>query len=274
MISYPNAKINIGLYITERLADGYHSIETVFLPIPNICDALEIVTLEGENEGTIRFQQTGIQVDADSEDNLCVRAYRTISQLTDIPSVAIHLHKQIPTGAGLGGGSSDGAFALRMLNSLSSSPLTDGELATLALSLGSDCPFFLENSPCHATGRGNRLTRIEPNLKGYHLVLVNPGIHVPTGKAYSLSKPKPSPIDLKQTVQTNVYNWKGVVANDFEEIVFALHPLIGALKAQLYDLGAIYASMSGSGSTVYGIFKERPDVEENFKNMFVHYSPL
>ena len=186
----------------------------------------------------------------------------------------MHLHKQIPMGAGLGGGSADGAFALKMLNQLAENPLPNNKLASLALELGSDCPFFLENSPCFAAGRGEKLEPLSINLSNLYVALVNPNIHVNTGKAYGKSTPSPAPVDLRQLEKIPLEKWKNLVSNDFEKVVFAEHHTIGEIKDKLYDLGAVYASMSGSGSTVYGIFKDKPDIGNLFNGMFTHVSKL
>ena len=267
MIEYPNAKINLGLFITARRSDGFHNIETVMLPVKGLKDILEIIPTS-EAETKVEFSSSGISTNTNTEGNLCVQAYRKLAQRINLPPVAIHLHKQIPIGAGLGGGSADGAFALRMLNSLAQHPISENNLAEVALELGSDCPFFLHNKPCFASGRGEILTPVEPPQGDYFLLIVNPKIHVNTGQAYASSSPKPASIDLKKTIETPICQWKENISNDFEKTVFNLHPEIALLKDKIYSMGAIYASMSGSGSTVFGIFEQIPDISNQFEGYF------
>ncbi len=273
MVTFPNAKINLGLLITERRADGFHNIETIFVPIPKLCDILEIVAPQNQKEEIV-FNQTGLKIDGNSNDNLCVKAFYKLKEKTQLPNVTIHLHKQIPMGAGLGGGSADGAFALKMLNTLTSNPISEVELANVALSLGSDCPFFLKNEPCFAKGKGELLEPIGLSLSGYNIVLINPGIHVATGMAYSQSTPRPAPINLKVEIQKPIEFWKESIVNDFEKVVFRHHSEIENVKTELYNLGAVYASMSGSGSTVFGIFKTEQNISRNFDKMFTYTSAL
>jgi 4-diphosphocytidyl-2-C-methyl-D-erythritol kinase len=273
MIAFPNAKVNLGLYITEKRSDGFHNIETIFLPILKLCDILEVLP-QPDQSNQVEFSVSGIEVDGNPSDNLCVKAYNILNQYVTLPKVAIHLHKQIPMGAGLGGGSADGAFTLNMLNQLSSSPLPQNELAKIALELGSDCPFFLINKPCFGKGRGDILEQIDLNLKDYHIVLVNPGIHVHTGKAYSQITPQPAPCNLRVIENIAVEKWRGMVSNDFEKVVFPAYPAIEKVKSELYAMGAVYSSMSGSGSTIFGIFKSKPDIGSRFTGMFTHISLL
>ncbi len=267
MILYPNAKVNIGLNIVARREDGFHNIETIFFPVKGLCDILEIVHIPNQ-EQKIRFSQTGLMINEPSENNLCVKAYNLLSSYIELPPVAIHLHKQIPFGAGLGGGSSDGAFTLSGLNNISEKPLSKEKLLEVALKLGSDCPFFILNETCYASGRGEILNPIDLSLSGYHILMVNPGIHINTSKAYSHSNPKPSVYKLQQTIYDSPEQWKGVIVNDFEKIVFALYPEIGIIKDRLYQMGAIYSAMSGSGSTVFGLFKSKPDYAEIFSDYY------
>lgn len=273
MIVFPNAKINIGLYITEKRTDGFHNIETVFLPIPKLCDILEAIPLPNQI-APLSFSQRGFAVDGDSSSNLCVKAYNLFIKNRKLPKMAIHLHKQIPLGAGLGGGSSDGAFTLNLLNQLSEEPIPQTDLFSLALELGSDCPFFLANTPCFGSSRGEILEPIDLKLSGSFIVLVNPGIHVHTGKAYSQSTPQPAPYNLKLIERTPIEKWKYLVTNDFEKVVFPAHPKIKKVKDELYRLGAVYSSMSGSGSTVFGIFKNQPDIKGMFEGLHTHVSEL
>ena len=257
MIDYPNAKINLGLYITERRADGFHNIETVFVPIPSLCDILEVITTPNSTQPLV-FSQTGLTVEGDINSNLCVKAHRILSRHTSLPNVSMHLYKQIPMGAGLGGGSADGAFALTMLNKLSNKPLSLTELSQIALELGSDCPFFLVNKPCFATGRGEILKPVHLSLSNMYIMLVNPNIEVNTGLAYRESTPKPAPTNLAVISEFPLVEWKDIIYNDFESTVCSHHPQIKGIKDKLYENGAIYSSMSGSGSTVFAIFRTEP----------------
>lgn len=273
MIIFPNAKINIGLNIVSRRDDGFHNIETIFFPVKGLCDILEVATVP-EQEDKITFDQTGLTLNEPNENNLCVKAYHLLNKYINLPHVSMHLHKQIPFGAGLGGGSSDGAHALMALNSLSSNPLQQEKLIEVALLLGSDCPFFIYNSPCYATSRGEKLTPLEFNLDGVHLLLINPGLHINTGKAYSLSKPQASVYKLPHVIKNELKNWRDTISNDFEKVVFDLYPEIGIIKDELYSMGALYSAMSGSGSTVFGIFKEKPQYELSFSEYYTFYQKL
>lgn len=273
MIVFPNAKINIGLNIVSRRNDGFHDIETIFYPIKGLCDILEIVPVPNQID-LINFRQTGLTLNEPDENNLCIKAYHLLNSYKELPPVTMHLHKQIPFGAGLGGGSSDGSHVLSLLNSISSNPLSKEKLSEIALQLGSDCPFFIYNSPCFATGRGEILSPIKLDLSGLHILLINPGLHVNTGKAYSLSNPKDPEKKLDSIIQSNRNDWRSLIFNDFEKVVFNIHPEIGAIKEELYSMGAVYAAMSGSGSTVFGLFTEKPDYTKIFSNYFVFCQKL
>ena len=266
MLVYPNAKINLGLNVVERRADGYHNIETIFYPI-GILDVLSIEPSDTCSDYS--FSLSGIAVNGDVEDNLIVKAYRLLRSEYEFPPVDISLHKQIPFGAGLGGGSADAAFTLKALNELFELNISDRKLEKLAGELGADCPFFIRNKPVYATGTGNEFSTIKLSLKGYWMLLVKPDIHVSTAEAYAGITPTPSEKPLPELIKLPVSEWKNWIKNDFEKTVFEKQPQIGKLKEQMYDLGALYASMSGSGSSVYGIFKEKPDVEGLFKSCFV-----
>lgn len=268
MVVFPNAKINIGLNILRKRPDGFHDIHTLFYPVMGLCDILEVNKEEGW--GKVGFTSSGLDVDCKADDNLCVKAYRLLSGRVDMPSVSIHLHKQIPMGAGLGGGSADGAFALEALNRLASAPLSRDELVRLASALGSDCPFFLYNRPCVAGGRGERLEPIDFSLENYYMLIVNPGIHVDTADAYRSVQPKPWSVPLYRIVADDTDSWREHLANDFEPVVFERYPHIARIKDTLYRLGAEYAAMSGSGSSVYGIFGSMPDYRDTFSEYFVH----
>lgn len=257
MLSFPNCKINIGLHVLGKREDGFHEIETVFYPVP-LYDALEIIS-----SATLEFTATGLPVDGSMTDNLCIKAYYLLKKdFPQLPFVKIHLHKTIPMGAGLGGGSADAAFMLNLLNYKFNLNLTTHQLINYALQLGSDCPFFIINKPCIAKGRGEKLEEIEVDISKYKIVLVNPGIHVNTGWAFSQllkqSYNEKTYIhtgkSVKQIIAQPIISWKDELINEFETPVFNAYPQIKEIKETLYKLGALYAAMSGSGSTVYGIF--------------------
>lgn len=260
MVVFPNAKINIGLRIVKRRNDGYHELETVFYPLP-FTDALEII--RSPVNGTTQFYSSGLTIAGDQADNLCIKAYNLLKRdYAQLPSVKIHLHKAIPSGAGLGGGSADASFTLKTLNTLGGLNLTVEQLLDYSLQLGSDCPFFIINKPAYATGRGEQLEPISLDLSVYGFVIVNPGIHVPTGAAFSWLTPAKPDVSLKELINLPITEWKGRITNDFEEAVGMRYPQIIEIKNQLYTAGAVYAAMSGSGSTVYGIFPagEKPSL--------------
>ncbi len=253
MITFPNAKINLGLNIVEKRPDGYHNLETIFYPIP-LQDALEITPWEG-GERKYKLAQSGIQIAGDDENNLVVKAYKLLDSLYNLPPIEINLLKHIPSGAGLGGGSADAAFMLCMLNQHFQLNIPNEQLEVYAAQLGADCAFFVENKPTFAEGIGNIFSPIELSLKGYKLLLVKPDIFVSTRDAFAQIKPKRPSISLKEVAKMPVEAWKTYMVNDFEESVFPQFPAIADIKAKLYDMGAIYASMSGSGSSVFALFK-------------------
>lgn len=263
MICFPNAKINLGLNIINKRPDGYHNIETVFYPVP-VKDALEIVKAR---ETT--FSQTGIPVDAPAEDNLVIKALNLMKRQFDLPELEIHLLKAIPFGAGLGGGSSDAACMLKLVNEFCSLQLDDDKLEEIAAGIGADCPFFIRNRPTFATGTGNVFQRVDLSLENYFLCLVKPDVWVSTRQAYSLVHPSIPGISLTEIIKRPVPEWKELMKNDFEESVFSRYPVIGEIKDTLYARGALYASMSGSGSSVYGIFKDPANVKNLFPSCFV-----
>lgn len=261
MITFPNAKINIGLNIVSKRADGYHNLQTIFYPLP-VKDALEIITAR-ELAADIVFTNSGLAISGNQEDNLCIKAYHLLRKdFPQVSKVKMHLHKAIPMGAGMGGGSADGAFTLMLLNNLFSLHLSVNELLGYALQLGSDCPFFILNQPCFATGRGEIMEPVEINLSAYRILVVNPAIHINTAAAFARISPGENNADLKTLITAPVEEWKHAIINDFEKPVFAQNPEIAAIKEALYTAGAHYASMSGSGSTVFGIFPagNRPTV--------------
>lgn len=259
MILFPNCKINIGLNITEKRPDGYHNIDTVFYPLPWL-DAVELVSCPSTSTSDrsdlpVKISCTGLPVPGNTNDNICLKAYQLLKKdFPHIPSVAIHLHKCIPTGAGLGGGSSNGAFTLQLINTKYRLNLTRQQLAEYALALGSDCPFFIYNIPCYASGRGEQLTPLPINLSDYSFLIVHPGIHIPTAWAFSKITPVRQEKSLMQIVQQPIATWRNELSNAFELPVFREYPTIEEIKNVLYTNGAFYASLSGSGSAVYGIF--------------------
>jgi 4-diphosphocytidyl-2-C-methyl-D-erythritol kinase len=266
MILYPNAKINLGLNVVEKRQDGYHNIETVFYPI-GLCDVLEVEPSETCTDYS--FSSSGIAIDGDPEDNLIVKAYHLLRSGYQFPAVDISLVKQIPFGAGLGGGSSDAAFMLKALNKMFQLKATPNRLEKLAAKLGADCPVFVKNKVIFATGIGNVFTPIKLSLKGKFLLLVKPDIHVSTPEAYSLVIPEKPEVSLVDLIQRPISEWKDTIKNDFEKSVFANYSAIEEIKNKLYEMGAIYASMSGSGSSVYGIFETEPPRTDAFDGCFV-----
>lgn len=270
MISYPNAKINLGLNVVEKRPDGYHNIETIFYPIP-LQDALQVKTAEHHSS----FKMEGNQLDCAPDDNLVVRVLRMVERQFEIPAVDVLLYKHIPSGAGLGGGSSDAAFMLKTLNEKFNLGLSVEEMQKMVADLGADCAFFVENKPVYATGIGNVFTPIELSLNGYYLVLVKPNVHVSTRMAYAAIKPMPSKRLLTEIIKEPVETWRETMTNDFEASVFPLFPELAATKDRLYELGATYASMSGSGSALFGLFKQPVEhIEEKFPNYFVRQREL
>ena len=253
MLLFPNCKINLGLHILNKREDGFHNLETVFYPIA-LKDALEIIPSPGSS---IAFTGSGLTVDGTEADNICIKAYHLLKRdFPQLPFIKLHLYKAIPMGAGLGGGSADGAFTLQLLNKKFNLELSVQQLIDYALQLGSDCPFFIINKPCYATGRGELLEGIDITLAGYKIVIVNPGIHVNTGWAFSQITPAEPQKKLKEIIAQPIATWKAELINDFEAPVFEKYPEIKNIKEELYNKGAAYAAMSGSGSTVYGIFEK------------------
>ena len=270
MVTLPNAKINLGLDIVSKRPDGYHNLETVFYPIP-LEDILEITTVKEESAPDYTFTMHNAVFEGDNNDNLVVKAYKILAADHKLPKVSIALYKNIPTGAGLGGGSSDAAFTLKMLNEIAELGLSDERLEQYAAQIGADCAFFIKNTPAYATGIGNILTPTTCNISGYTLVLVKPEIHISTNEAYSLVHPAVPETPLTVISQKPVEEWKGLMKNDFEKSVFAAHPSMEGIKEQLYAMGAVYASMSGSGSSFFGIFKDEQNIDsikELFPGMF------
>lgn len=265
MVSYPNCKINLGLFVTGKFPDGYHRLETVIYPLP-FRDILEVIP---SVKGTNKFTISGIPLPGKKDENLCFKAWKLLNEAYNIGAVEMHLHKIVPAGAGLGGGSGDAAFTLKILNELFRLQLTETLLSGLAASLGMDCPFFIANSPALATGRGEILEPVDINLAGYHIAVIKPDIHISTAEAYSGVKPVENPIPLGRLIREPVEKWRNLLMNDFESSVFRLFPEIGKIKDKLYGIGAVYAAMSGSGSAVYGLFNNIPNLKNEFPGCFM-----
>ncbi len=278
MVTFPNAKINLGLHVFNKLETGFHNLETVFYPV-DLCDILEIIPSE---DSKFSFHSSGLAIPGDEKQNLCIRAYDLLKADFDIPPINLHLHKVIPMGAGLGGGSSDGVFTLMMLNDLFHLGLSDKQLYDYAGQLGSDCSFFLINRPCFAYGRGDQFKPFNPNLSLYQILIVVPSVHVNTAGAFTLideQRPLQQTVknfidvhtscNLMKSMEKDPETWSGLVKNDFEIPVFAAHPVLAEIKQQLYDSGAVYAAMSGSGSALFGIFRQG---EISLKPFEKHYT--
>lgn len=268
MIEFPNAKINVGLNILNRRDDGYHNIESLFLPIP-LKDALEIIP-----SSTLEFSASGIPIDCDDESNLVLKAFRLLERDFHLPPVKIHLHKAIPFGAGLGGGSSDAAFALKMLNEMFELGLSVDQLISYSAQLGADCAFFIPNQSAIARGIGDDLTPFDIDLQGWHLLLIKPDVHVPTPEAYRYVIPHTPQFDMLEVLQQDPEEWQGKIINDFESSVFKNYSQLQDIKDELYQQGASYAAMSGSGSSIYALFREKPSTRVMTSSHFVFYTPL
>lgn len=254
MVVFPNCKINLGLNILRKRDDGYHDLETCFYPVP-LHDALEFIRTDAQHASPV-FTSGGLAIDGAPDNNLCLKAWHLLKKdFPELPAVHIHLHKAIPMGAGLGGGSSDAAFMLSMLNSRFKLGIDIPQLEQYAAILGSDCAFFIRNRPCLATGRGEILTPANLDLSAYHLQLINPGIHVATGWAFSQLRPAMPRFRISDVISLPVSEWKDRLVNDFEAPVIQAWPEIGQIREKLYANGAVYAAMSGSGSTVFGLFE-------------------
>lgn len=289
MLSFPNVKINLGLNVVEKRHDGYHNLQSVFYPVKGLYDVLELtptpaLLLKGERAvakqvepihvhyttvGKLQLGITGIHIPGSVENNLLAKAYDLVNAKYNLPEAKAHLHKLVPTGAGLGGGSADGAFFIKLLNDVFILGMPKEEMLDYASQLGSDCPFFIPNTPAFVDSRGDVFAEIEFSLAGYHIAIVKPDIHVSTAAAFSGIVPKrpvKSPLEI---LQLPIEQWKGLLVNDFEETVGKQHPGILHIKEQLYQAGAVYATMSGSGAAVFGIFKEDPKLPEFAKDYFV-----
>ncbi|MEX0982157.1 MAG: 4-(cytidine 5'-diphospho)-2-C-methyl-D-erythritol kinase [Bacteroidales bacterium] len=263
MILFSNAKINIGLLILGKRADGFHDISTALIPIP-LNDIIEL-NLADKSEEEFSMEQSGIIIPGKLEDNLCYKSWNLFSKAAGEIKVKMHLHKCIPVGAGLGGGSSNAVAVLIGLNKLTGNKLSRHDIHHIATQLGSDCTFFIENKPALAEGRGEILSNSPVSLEGFHMLLLNPGISINTAWAYKKVNPNKKREPLHTLLSKPIQTWKTTVSNDFESIVFKAYPEVASLKAELYMAGAIFTSMSGSGSTVYGLFEEEPDLDPGLK---------
>lgn len=265
MVTFPNCKINLGLNILQKREDGFHDIETVFFPL-SFTDILEITT--SENSGG--FKNSGISA-GEEGNNLCIKAFDLLKKdFPELPEIKMHLHKAIPLGAGLGGGSADAAFTLLLLNKKYSLQIPQSKLFDYALQLGSDCPFFLINKPCLATGRGEKMKELPLSLSSYKILIVNPGIYINTKEIFQLIRPAYPLKRIKEIIQQPINTWKDELINDFEKIVFNIHPEIKKIKENLYMHKAIYASMTGTGSTVFGIFNKKNDINSPVEKGYFH----
>lgn len=260
MISFPHCKINLGLDVLRKRPDGYHDIETVMFPVRDLCDSLEIIVPEEEKEAT-ELTESGLRTGCPPQENIVMKAWRLMHETYGIGNVRMHLHKAVPSGAGLGGESADGAAALRMLDTLFSVGAGIRRLEALALKLGSDVPFFLHDAPQLCSGRGEVMRPAEIDLKGYWMVLVKPAICIPTAEAYAGITPRIPEEPLAKRLSRPIATWRDNLPNAFETSLFRKHPELSAIKRSLYDAGALYASMSGSGSAIFGLFDTRPEYE-------------
>jgi 4-diphosphocytidyl-2-C-methyl-D-erythritol kinase len=255
MILFPNCKINLGLFVTSKREDGFHNIESLFLPVP-WCDVLEVLISE---ENDIQLEVIGTPIDGDVEDNIVVKAYRLLQKDFGFGGVKVKLWKRLPTGAGLGGGSANGAFMLKGLNEVFELKIENDVLKRYAAQLGSDCPFFIDNSPAFVSGRGEVMEVMNIDFLSLYIAIVHPGIHVSTPKAYSMITPKAAAVDLHQINEWPMAQWQSLVTNDFEAPVGTMFPRILEIKKAFQEMGAIYASMSGSGSAVFAFFEDEPN---------------
>ena len=273
MLLLPNCKINIGLNIVSKRSDGYHNLETVFFPIP-LRDNLEFKEIENEDV-PYRLVSGGVPIEGKPEDNLIVKVYLDMKAEFNLPALELSLYKNIPMGAGLGGGSSDAAAMMKGLNEAYNLQLSAEDMEKRLAKFGADCPFFVRNKPAYATGIGDELTNCNVSLKDKFIVLVKPDVFVSTKEAYAHVTPKLPAIPLAEAIKLPIETWKEQIVNDFEQSVFPFHPELPAIKQTLYDMAAVYASMSGSGSTMYGIFnRPTPEANEVFDKCFVYTKKL
>lgn len=258
MVVFPNCKINIGLNVCRRRPDGFHDIETVFYPVPWF-DILEIIPSEKQE-----FTFAGVAIDCELKDNLCYKAYQLLNKNHQLPAVKLFLYKNIPSGAGLGGGSADAALTLLTLNQLFSLNLTEDELMRYASLLGSDCTFFIKNQPVFAIGKGDVFSDVSVDLTGYYLLIVKPAIHINTSEAFRMLSPRLPNHSVKDLIQLPHTEWRNSIINDFETAVFSKYAELKVIKEKLYSMGAVYAAMSGSGSALYGLFNNKVDYSKEF----------
>ncbi|MDQ3191453.1 MAG: 4-(cytidine 5'-diphospho)-2-C-methyl-D-erythritol kinase [Bacteroidota bacterium] len=269
MIVFPNAKINIGLHIVEKREDGFHNIETMFYPI-GLSDVLEVIENKNPKGNSVEFSTSGIDIPGKAEENICIKIFEKIKQDYDLPAIKIHLHKIIPIGAGLGGGSSDAAFFIKAIDSLFKLELSEDKKFLYSEFAGSDCSFFIKNKTAFAEGKGEIILPLPIDLNDYYLVLLNPQIHISTAEAYSGVTTAIPQKSLKELIaETSIENWRGVIKNDFEKHIFKKHPVLNDIKENLYSSNAVYASMSGSGSSMYGIFRNKPELKSELKKHIV-----
>jgi 4-diphosphocytidyl-2-C-methyl-D-erythritol kinase len=276
MITFPIAKINLGLNVVERRTDGYHNLETVFYPVP-IQDALELTVMHPKYPSPVDcdLKLSNIAIEGEEQDNIVVRAYKLLKHdFHQMPRIHVHLFKRIPTQAGMGGGSADCAYTIRLLNEMFTLNLSEKQMIYYAAQLGADCPFFILSRPAYAEGIGEQLTPISLDLSRYYIAIVRPDIPVSTREAFSFIKPAQPAKNCRDIVLQPIETWRNELKNDFEQSVFTLHPEIGAIKERLYELGAIYAAMSGSGSAVFGIFHSKIKIGEHFPEMFTYCERL
>ncbi len=267
MLVFPNSKINIGLNITKKREDGFHNLETVFYPI-SLSDIIEFV----ETTKKTSLNNTGVIIDSNPDNNLIIRAYKLLKKDFILPELKIHLHKIIPLGAGLGGGSANASFMLTSLNDKFNLRISEIRLLQYAQKLGSDCPFFIKNKPVFAEGTGNIFTELDLELSSFYIVIIKPDIHISTKEAFreiDISKPQKS---IKELIKLPVKEWEHSITNNFEKNIFKLYPEIKNIKDTLYKIGAVYSQMSGSGSSVFGIFENKPVLPEIFNKYFVYIS--
>ena len=273
MLSFPNAKINLGLFITEKRPDGFHNLQSCFYPV-GWADVLEIIPVGPRSVGSVDFTSSGIAIPGEPAFNLCVRAYELLNADFDLPPVQMHLHKIVPIGAGLGGGSADAAFTLKLLNDQFTLGLTGLQLEDYARRLGSDCAFFVQNRPMYCLEKGDVFEEISVDLNGYYIALIYPNVAISTAEAYARIRPQQPETSLREHLRQPIDTWCETVRNDFENSLFPAYPILSKIKAQLYESGAVYASMSGSGSTLYGIFNAPPILPNQFSDYSVWQGKL
>ena len=268
MITFPKAKINLGLRITAKRPDGYHDIETLYYPV-NLSDALEFV-IPGGKRNDDELVVTGLSIASRPDNNIVIKALRRLRKEFSVPFLKIHLHKAIPSGAGLGGGSSDASSLIKAINRYFGLAMSDQRMHDMALELGSDCPFFIDPAPSFATGRGDILRPSLPFLDGYFITILNPGVSISTREAFLNCQPVKPDTSLEKVISLPASKWKKLIKNDFEEYAFKLFPVIGDMKKSLYRAGAIYSSMSGSGSSLFGIYEGKPKIPAKLKEYVIY----